>query len=309
MASEQAAEFLDKLKRHSERMMAVSQLPLTDQRIVAEGLQAMTSTPDGVTFRDAGVDGLSGIWVEVSKESDSDTTEAILYLHGGGFAYGTPVGYRNFAGHIARSSGVPVLIARYRLAPENPFPAGLNDALAAYEGLLSLGYKSTQIALVGDSAGAGLVLSTLLTLRDRGSDLPAAAVLMSPWSDLQATGKSMTSNAGVDLMASAEGMRALGSMYAPGQEGDPIASPVNGDYRGLCPLFIQVGGHETLLDDSTRVRDNAVAAGVPVQLEVFPEMQHVFQLGGGTFPEADDAIAKAGDYLRDVFAEHEGAGQ
>ncbi|MCZ4551084.1 alpha/beta hydrolase [Gordonia rubripertincta] len=309
MASEQAAEFVDKLRQHGERMMAVSQLPLSDQRVVAEGLQAMTGTPDGVTFRDAEADGLAGIWVEADEGLNSATKKVVLYLHGGGYVYGTPVGYRNFAGHIARSSGVPVLIARYRRAPEDPFPAGLNDALAAYEGLLSSGYTSKQIALFGDSAGGGLVLSALLAMRDRGIDLPVAAVVMSPWSDLQATGDSMTTNADVDLLATAEGMRALGSMYAPGQEGDPIASPVNGDYSGLCPLFIQVGGHETLLDDSTRVRDKAVAAGVPVQFEVFPEMQHVFQLGAGTFPEADDAIAKASKYLREVFAEHEDAGQ
>lgn len=304
MASEQAAEFVEKLKQHGARMMAVSQLQLADQRIVAEGLQAMTGTPDGVTFRDASADGVSGIWAEVDEAADSGAPSAILFLHGGGYVFGTPVGYRNLAGHLARSSGVAVLVARYRRAPEDPFPAGLDDALAAYDALLSKGLEPKRIAFAGDSAGAGLILSALLTLRNQGKDLPAAAVLMSPWSDLEATGESMTANAGVDLMASAEGMRALGSMYAPGREGDPIASPVNGDYSGLCPLFIQVGAHETLLDDSTRVRDKARAAGVPVRFEVFPEMQHVFQLGAGTFPEADDAIAKAGSYLHEVLIEN-----
>ncbi|WP_280270538.1 alpha/beta hydrolase [Nocardia wallacei] len=302
MASQQALEFVEKLRRHGERMAAVSGLTLDDQRIVAEGLQAITGSPEGVTFRDATADGLPGIWVDPDEQAGADGSTVILYLHGGGFMFGTPVGYRNLAGHVARAAGSAVLVPKYRRAPEAPFPAGLLDAVAAYEGLLSRGFAPELIALVGDSAGAGLALSCLLTLRDAGKALPATAVLMSPWSDLAAEGESMRTNAAVDLMASAEGMRTLGSVYAPGLEHDPVASPVHGDYRGLCPLYIQVGGHEALLDDAVRVRDKAQADGVSARLELFAEMQHVFQLGAGTFPEADDAIAKVGGHLRAVFA-------
>ncbi|MGM5068766.1 alpha/beta hydrolase [Rhodococcus qingshengii] len=300
MASQEASQFVEKLKAHGDRMVAVAGLGLDDQRIVAEGLQAMTGTSEDVAFR-APEDGVSGIWVDPQNRTHNNTV--VLYLHGGGYMYGTPAGYRNLAGHIARAARSSVFIARYRRAPEAPFPAGLEDAVAAYDQLLADGYTPNRIALVGDSAGAGLVLSTLLTLQRKGTPQPATAALMSPWSDLAATGESMQTNASVDLMASAEGMRAMGSIYAPGRESDPIASPINGDYQGLCPLFIQVGGHETLLDDSTRVRDRARAAGVTVSYELFPEMQHVFQMGAGTFPEADDAIAKIGEHLRTAFAE------
>ncbi|MGI5219247.1 alpha/beta hydrolase [Nocardia sp. CA-290969] len=303
MVSPEAVEFVESLKRHGERMVAVAGLSLDDQRVVAEGLQAMTGPARGVAFHDASTDTVPGVWV---RPEGSDVVEdaAIVYVHGGGYVYGTPVGYRNLAGHVAKAAGVAALIPKYRRAPEHPFPAGLDDVLAAYRALLERGIAPEKIAFVGDSAGGGLVLATLLRIRDSDLPMPATAALMSPWVDLEATGASMVTNAGVDLLASAEGMRALGSLYAPGATGDPIASPVLNDYSGLCPLFIQAGGHEALLDDSTRVRDKAIEAGIPVEFEVFPEMQHVFQLGAGHVPEADEAVAKLGAYVRTVLAKY-----
>jgi acetyl esterase/lipase len=303
MASKEAAKFVEDLKRHGARMAAVAHLPLDDQRVVAEGLQAMTGVPDGVTFSDASGDAVPGLWVQPSA-SDGFADTVIIYLHGGGYAFGTPVGYRNLAGHVARAAGAKTLVPKYRRAPENPFPAGLDDAVTAYETVLKSGVSAEHVAMVGDSAGGGLVLSTLLRLRDQGLPLPAAAALMSPWTDLEATGESMTTNADLDLMASADGMRTLGSLYASGAIDDPVASPVRADLTNLCPLFIQVGGHETLLDDSIRLRDKALECGVAVEFEVFPEMQHVFQMGAGHVPEADLAIEKLGAYLRAALSKN-----
>lgn len=302
MASAESVEFHEAVKRQGARMMGVQALSLQDQRIVAAGLQAITGTPEGVSWRDSTEDAVPGIWTELDDSLVAAPDAVILYVHGGGHMFGTPVGFRNLVGHVARAAGIRALTPTYRLTPENPFPAALDDVIAAYRALRDSGVQSHRILVVGDSSGAGLALGFLLKLRDLGEELPAAAAFMSPWIDLEATGETMVSNAGVDLMASAEGMRMLGSLYAGDAISDPYASPILGDYRGLCPIFIQAGGHETLLDDAVRLRDKASEAGVEVHFEVFPEMQHVFQLGAGCMPEADDAISKIGAYLRSALS-------
>ncbi len=191
----------------------------------------------------------------------------------------------------------------YRLAPEHPFPAPVDDALAAYRALLDDGFAPSSIALTGDSAGGGLCVATCLAARDAGLPQPAAMMLMSPWTDLAATGASLQSKASVDLMVDTDAIAQFAALYLDGADAqDPLASPLFGDLTGLAPMYIQVGGHETLLDDSIRLAASAAHAGVDVRLDVFPEMQHVFQSALGQLPEADDGIARAGTWLQSMLA-------
>jgi monoterpene epsilon-lactone hydrolase len=195
--------------------------------------------------------------------------------------------------------GTAALNVDYRLAPEHPHPAAVNDSVAAYQWLLDQGYAPHNIAIAGDSAGGGLTLATLLALRDRGLPLPAAAVPLSPWVDLEGTGDTMKTHADRDLLVNEVGLKAMADLFLSGGDAhDPLAAPLHGDLRGLPPLYIQVGDDETLLDDSRRFAAKAKAAGVDVRLDVFPEMQHVFQMGAGNVPEADDAVSRIGAYLR-----------
>jgi acetyl esterase/lipase len=193
-----------------------------------------------------------------------------------------------------------VLSLDYRLAPEHPHPAAVTDAVAAYRWLLDQGIAPEHIAISGDSAGGGLTVATLLKLRDDGVPLPAAAAPLSPWIDMEGTGDSMTTNAELDISVGRDTLVVMsGHFLGPdGDAKDPLAAPLHADLGGLPPLLIQVGGHETLLDDSTRLAEQAELAGVDVTLEVWPEMQHVFQLYAGRIPEASQAVTRIGEYLR-----------
>ena len=192
-----------------------------------------------------------------------------------------------------------MLSVDYRLAPEHPHPAPVEDSATAYRWLLAQGYDSTHLAISGDSAGGGLTLATLLALRDAGTAQPAAAVPISPWVDMEGLGESMTTNAVNDALVQAPMLLGMAGMFLSGHDPkDPLASPMYADFTGVAPLYIQVGGYETLLDDAKRVAEAAQRDGVDVTLEVFPEMQHVFQMGAGNVPESDDAIAKIGAFLR-----------
>jgi monoterpene epsilon-lactone hydrolase len=212
---------------------------------------------------------------------------------------GSLASYRKLTGHLARAIGCRVLSVDYRLAPEHPHPGPVDDSVAAYQWLLAEGYRPEHLAISGDSAGGGLTLATLVKLRDDGIPQPAAAVPLSPWADLEGVGDTMTTNADKDLIVQRAGLLGMAGMFRAGADvRDPLVSPIYADYRGICPLYIQVGSDETLLDDARRVAASAEKAGVDVTLEVFPEMQHVFQMAAGNMPEADDAVAKIGAWLR-----------
>jgi acetyl esterase/lipase len=224
---------------------------------------------------------------------------AILYFHGGGFRLGSVTSHRDLIARIAEASGCRVLAINYRLAPEYRFPAPLDDAVAAYNYMLDRGWQPQHIAFAGDSAGGNLVLATILALRDHGLPLPAAGVLLSPWTDLAATGVSYTSRAEADPIHQRPMILALAKSYL-GEQGDPhdpLASPLYADLQGLPPLLIQVGDRETVLDDSTGFADKARAADVEVELEIWDDMIHVFQMFGAELPEARQAITSIAKFL------------
>jgi acetyl esterase/lipase len=240
--------------------------------------------------------GVDGEWI---IPADAPEDKAILYFHGGGFRIGSVASHRDLIARIALASGCRVLAINYRLAPEHRFPAALDDALVAHGWMLDRGLKPDSVVFAGDSAGGNLVLAAMLALRERGLPLPIAAALMSPWTDLAATGTSYVTRADVDPIHQRPMILALAKNYLGGQGDpcDPLVSPLYADLAGLPPLLIQVGDRETVLDDSVILTDLARAAGVDVNLEVWDGMIHVFQMFGAELPEAHRAIASIAGFL------------
>lgn len=242
---------------------------------------------------------LRGEWL--SPEKPSGIT--ILYLHGGGYYFCSPATHRGLVFAFAKRSGARIFSLDYRLAPEHPFPAALDDALAAYRKLMADGVPPASIVIAGDSAGGGLALATLFALRDAGDLLPAGAVLFSPWTDLAATGASVKTNDGRDSMFYGRAIAPAGKLYLGNADvRNPYISPVYGHFDGLPPLFIQVGDTEVLLDDSTRVVEKARAVGVSVDVDIWPKMPHVFQMFAPFVPEANQALQRAASFVRRVAA-------
>ncbi|MFM0321856.1 alpha/beta hydrolase [Caballeronia glebae] len=222
----------------------------------------------------------------------------VLYLHGGGFYFCSPRSHRAIAFGLANRANASIFSLDYRLAPEHRFPAALDDSVAAYRRLLENGVPGQSIVIAGDSAGGGLALATLLALRDAGDPLPAAAVLFSPWTDLTCSGQSMRTNDGRDPMYRASVFPKVAAQYLGTADArNPYASPVFGDFEGLPPLFIQVGDTELLLDDAARVATKARAAGVRVELEIWRNVPHIFQIWTPFMPEARDALAHAAVFI------------
>jgi acetyl esterase/lipase len=223
----------------------------------------------------------------------------LLYLHGGAYQIGSPATLRRMIALISAAAQSRVLSVDYRLAPEHPFPAAVEDALTAYRFLLHGCADPAAIAIAGDSAGGGLALAALVALRDAGDPLPAAVVVMSPWTDLALTGESLRTRADVDVMIKPSGMTETATTYLAGADPrHPYASPLYADLHGLPPILIHVGDAEVVLDDSTRFAAKARAAGVDVTIEVWPEMPHVWHAWAGLLPEADKAIERIGSWLR-----------
>jgi monoterpene epsilon-lactone hydrolase len=239
--------------------------------------------------------GVSAEWI-TAPEAAND--RVILYLHGGGYVMGSINTHRAMIARISRAAQARALALDYRLAPEHPFPAAVEDATAAYRWLLEQGYQPGRIVFAGDSAGGGLVLAALLSLRDASVPMPAGAVPISPWTDMEGTGDSVKTKATRDPMVQQDGLLSMAKMYV-GQADpkNPLLSPIHADFRGLPPLLIQVGEAEVLLDDSTRVTDRAKAAGVKVDLEVWDDMFHVWHIFAKLLPEAQQAIDRVGQFV------------
>jgi epsilon-lactone hydrolase len=252
--------------------------------------------PAGATFTPGMLGGVEGEWVRAGEGSAG----LLLYLHGGGYFSCSPVTHRAITAAFALR-GFKVFAPRYRLAPEHPFPAALDDALAAYQALLS--EAPGPFAVGGDSAGGGLALALLLAIKARRLPMPACAALFCPWTDLAATGASLTRNAGRESLLYGPKIKDAASLYLQGQDPtNPLASPLYGDFSGLPPLLIQVGAAEILLDDSTRVAARAEAAGVPVQLTVWDNLPHVWHVAQNFLPEARVALDQAASFAKSALA-------
>src|SRR3712207_5021361 len=269
-------------------------MDLTHQREAGEHAEDMTSEPEGVVFEEAPEVG--GLW---ATPPDWDGESAIVYLYGGGYVISSPHSRRKLAGHLANASGARVLVPRYSLAPERPFPSAVEDAAADYRWLLGAGGRPERTVLAGDSSAGGLAVATMLKLRDDGRPLPAGGVPISPWVDLACTGQTLETNAAADLTATKVSLLRMAGQYLQGADPrTPLASPLYADLTGLPPLLIVVGGDEALLDDSVRLARSAGMAGVDTMLYIGAKMQHIFPIYCGVMPEADAAVAMIGAWIR-----------
>ena len=223
---------------------------------------------------------------------------AVLYLHGGGYVIGSFNSHRNLAHNLARASGTRVLVLDYRLAPEHPFPAAVDDAVAAYEELLDRGFLPSRLSVAGDSAGGGLTVAALVALRYRGRPMPAAGLCVSPWTDMEGIGASMALKRDEDPMLNQRMLFWFAERYLAGADPrSPLAAPIYADLAGLPPLLIQVGTSEVLLDDSIRLAERARAHGVDAGLDISHDMVHVWHLFAPILDEGNEAIARAGTFL------------
>lgn len=256
-------------------------------------------TPAGTLATPVEASGPRGEWVRGSGVA-ADSKTVLLYIHGGGFTAGTAIAYRGLASRLSAAAGCPVLAIDYRLAPEEPFPAALDDCVAAYRWLVRKpDMAGRHVALVGDSAGGNLVVAMMIVLRDSADPLPAAAVCISPVFDMALTGESVTARAHRDPCILPESLRRCSSAYlGKADPRTPLASPLYADLAGLPPLLLQVGSEEMLRDDSVRLAAKAAAAGVKVTLEEWPGMIHVRHLFADRLPAGREAIAQLGAFVR-----------
>jgi len=276
-------------------------VPLTvaERRQRLEEQQARLRIRENFREYDAGFSGCAARWLETDN---ARSDRVVLYLHGGAYVMGSLDTHRELMVRIAGACAARVLGLDYRLAPEFPFPAALHDALAAYRWLLAQGVAPERLMLAGDSAGGGLALATLLALRDAGVPLPAGAMLLSPWTDLTGGGASISSRAAAEPMLGIEMLLECAAFYRGSTDAkEPLVSPHFGDFHGLPPLLIQVGDAEILLDDSKRLAGAALAAGVTVELGIWEEAFHVFQMFP-QLPETAEALAALGRF----FEKHTG---
>lgn len=268
-----------------------------ERRAAMEALSTLAPIPDDVQCQPVDAGGVPGEWIAAPG---ADAERVILYLHGGGYSIGSIKTHRELVSRIARASGARALAIDYRLAPEHPFPAAVEDSTAAYRWLLSTGVDPARIAIAGDSAGGGLTVATLIALRDAGDPLPAAAVCLSPWVDMEGIGESMTTKADLDPMVTREDLVEGAKMYlGDADPRTPLAAPLYADLTGLPPLLMQVGTAETLLNDSTRLADHARSAGVDATLEVWDNMIHVWQAFALMLPEGQVAIDRIGEFVQE----------
>jgi monoterpene epsilon-lactone hydrolase len=261
---------------------------------------SMLPVPETAKISKVDAAGVPSEWI---CEFETHPDHRLLYLHGGGYTAGGLDSHRPLAAWISKASGCSVLLADYRLAPEHPFPAAVDDALTAFRWMHANGPsgkgRATHTFIAGDSAGGGLALAALLALRDAGDQLPHATVTLSAYTDLAHTGESMKSRLDVDPVCNPRTMPEMAATYLAGTDPKtPLASPLYADPRGLPPLLMQVGDAEVLLDDTTRYAEKAQSAGVEVTLEVWPEMFHVWQSLAPLFPEAQQAVDQIGQFIR-----------
>lgn len=272
------------------------ELVVAKERADVESMAKMFKPLGAIRCEPVAANGVPAEWI---LPVGAQPARAVLFLHGGSFNSGSIVSHRTLAGNVALAADARSLLIDYRLAPEHPFPAAIEDALAAYQWLLSQGVAPRQLVVTGDSAGGTLALALLLQLRDHRQPMPAAVVCLSPAPDLTFSSESWTFNARKDLMLDARKERKSVEIYLKGADPrGPLASPSFADLSGLPPLLIQVGSHELLLSDAERLAERAKMAGVEVTLEVWPGMQHEWQFAATFLPEGRRAIARVGNFVK-----------
>ena len=255
-------------------------------------------TPADVRQVDAG-----GVPSELVSADGASEDSATLYLHGGGYVIGSPKTHREFARRLSAASQAKVLVIDYRLAPEDPFPAPVEDAVSAYRWLLDEGYAPEKLSIAGDSAGGGLTAATLVSIRDQGLPLPACGVCLSPWVDMEGIGDSMITRADRDPMVQKEGLVGMAGLYlADADPRSPLAAPMYADLEGLPPLLIQVGASETLFDDAVRLDEKARAAGVETTFEEWDDMIHVWHIFAPMLDEGQQAIERMAEFMQDKWS-------
>ena len=273
--------------------------PPPEARKNFEAMFAAFPIAEDVVFETATLSSIPARWATAPGVPKD---RVLLYLHGGGYLLGSSLAYRSLYSGLARAAGARGLALDYRLAPENPFPAAVDDAVAGYRALLGQGIAPGSIAIAGDSAGGGLTVAMLVAARDAGLPMPAAAVAISPWADMECTGASMATKAAADPSLNQQGLIAMGAAYLNGASPrNALASPIFANLAGLPPLLIQVGSAEVLLDDATRLAAKAGEADVEVQLEIWPRMPHVWHGFAFMLSEGRDAIERAGAFVAAQF--------
>ena len=254
-----------------------------------------------ITVEKINMEGIQAEWL-IPFSSSTRSEKVILYFHGGGYVTGSIEDHRIMCGLLANATGTKVLIPEYRLAPEHPFPAALDDALKVYQWLLDQGYSSANMIIAGDSAGGGLSVATVLALKEKSASLPAAVVCLSPWADLALTGQSHTTKAKAEAVLRKDVLHEWALCYTDESNlTNPLVSPVHGDFHGFPPLLIQVGSEEILLDDSNLLAEKAKSAGVDVTLKIWNGMWHVWQALGNLIPENKKTFEEIGQFVNARF--------
>jgi epsilon-lactone hydrolase len=266
-------------------------------RMVFDDWHNATAEPERVTYRETALNGVPGI--EVVPEG-CEAEQVLVFMHGGGFALGSPSSHRKLAGHLAKACGTSAFVPDFRLAPEHPFPAGLQDGVAVVDGLLEQGHRIEDITPVGDSAGGNLAIAIVLELREQSRDLPSQVITMSPWLNMENTGRTLDSNDATDFLITREGLQAnidryLGGVTSPTH---PLANPLHADLTGFPRLYIDAGSVESLFDDAVQLHLLAEKHGVDVTFTVGDGMQHVYPFMAGRDPRADAEIRTIADWYR-----------
>ena len=295
--TQQQRQALDELLRHGPLDVGGD---VAEQRKIFHEMISSVPLPDDVSTTQGE---LGGVPVVTVRTPDPDPAAVILYFHGGAYALGSAPDSVGLAADVSRRAHAKAISVDYRLAPEHPFPAAVDDALAAYGALLEEGVPAENIAFVGESAGGGLVAAALLAIKDNGLPQPSCAAVFSPWTDLTVSGASATGKAALDPALTPEALRTRARDYLGDRDpATPLASPAFADLTGLPPLLIQVGSHEILLDDAVRLAARAGADDVPVELQIWPEVPHVFQSFAALLDEADQALNSAAAFLKRNWA-------
>ena len=293
MASKELQMLIDSFRSRPN----TAELSIEEQRAQMEVNLTKFRLATDVRCEQVDAGGIPAEWVATPGV---DTERVIYYLHGGGYVIGSINTHREMASRLSRAASARVLILDYRLAPENLFPAAVDDSITAYRWLLSVGVNPARLVIAGESAGGGLTIATLVALRDAGEPLPAAGVCLSPWVDLTCLGESMVTKAEIDPVVNKENILMLAKAYLGDTDPcTPLASPLYADLAGLPPLLIQVGTAECLFDDARRLADRATAAGVDVTLEPWDDMIHIWHMFAAILPEGQQAIDRIGEFVRE----------